>query len=289
MFQSSPSTPHTHRFDIENIEAVDAVLRAGVRRTFNHWGADGWEWRDFEDVVGEAWVDFLQAKRDGRLQEVRESVAASGGDEDRIRKVHWVFVTRIAEYEGLNYLKGHWHLRTASWPAEWEEGEKIQVSPSTGRRLRREFAEALTEAFLDQRVKKGARGAAAASRDVSILDLSIQGYSDDGIAMELGCTPASAKSWRRDIKARLRRIADAGGLDTPDHPAPAPGHTCARCGAPAHSWHHIVPRRAGGEDGETTPLCLDCHSEAENWYMRQERPGLTAADWRTIFEEWLHY
>lgn len=281
---SSPAT-----FTPDSIESANQTLRDGVARVLRRYAAEPGQWAEYEDIVAESWLAFLNSRRDGSFDGIEPAVRASGGDDRRVRKVQWIFVTRCAEYEALNFLRSRWNLRQRDWP-QMEDGEDWDApdpSPSTGRFLQPELAEALKGAFLAQRVKKGERGEKAAARDVRILDLKIRGYSDDGIAVELGCTPKSAKSWQRDVRARLRRIVAQGGLDLPDFPTPAAGHTCARCAAPAHSWHHIVPKRAGGEDHETVPLCLECHSEAENWNMRQEWPGMSPDDWRTLYAEWL--
>lgn len=281
------STPAA--FNPQHVESIDQTLRAGVTRVFRRYAAEPWQWREHEDVVAEAWLVFLKTRKDGTFDGIEGSVRESGGDDRRVRKVQWVFVTRCAEYEAFNFLRSCWRLRQHDWP-QTEDGEDLDVpdsSPSTGRFLRPELAKALEQAFLAQRSKRGARGEKAAARDVRILDMRIRGYSFDGIAVELGCTPASAESWQRDVRARLRRIVTQGGLDLPDFPAAAAGNACARCAAPAHSWHHVVPRRAGGEDYETVPLCLECHSEVENWYMRQECPDMTPEDWRTVYAEWL--
>ncbi len=162
------------------------------------------------------------------------------------------------------------------------------MMPHSFRSLRRDIADLLEEEFYLQRAKRGARGHAAAKREVNLLKLTIEGFSDDGIALELGASPGSIPTWRRQVKARLRRIQATGGIDLPDQPLRAAGQTCVRCGVAAHSLHHIVPRRAAGPDDSANlvPLCLDCHSEVEAEYMRQERPGLKPADWQGIFERW---
>ena len=52
----------------------------------------------------------------------------------------------------------------------------------------------------------GQRRMAAAARDTLIVDLIFQGYSDEGIALELGTTYYSVRTWRGQIKRRLRHM-----------------------------------------------------------------------------------
>lgn len=69
-----------------------------------------------------------------------------------------------------------------------------------------------------------------------------------------------------------------------------PTKRCVRCGAESATYHHVVPRRHGGEDSisNLAILCINCHSDVENWYLRQDRSGLKPDDWRRIFREWLN-
>ena len=57
------------------------------------------------------------------------------------------------------------------------------------------------------------RGRRAASRDVAILNLIAQGYSDEGIALEIGATYASVRTYRKHLKNSLKSILE--GLSTP--------------------------------------------------------------------------
>ena len=63
----------------------------------------------------------------------------------------------------------------------------------------------LFDALLAERKKKGTRGKMAAARDVAIISLAVQGYSDEGIAQELGLSVNSIPTLRRRARARLRK------------------------------------------------------------------------------------
>lgn len=66
----------------------------------------------------------------------------------------------------------------------------------------------LAKIFLECRNKRGDRGRTAASRDAAILDLLARGYSDDGIALELGISWYSVREYRKIIKRNLRKELD---------------------------------------------------------------------------------
>lgn len=289
-----PDFTTTH-FPLDDPEAVEAALWLGANkqlRLLGEWGLGG----DFNDILQSAWCDWLESVAGGDIERLKQNVAATASTPEEIRlrtsRAVFSFLQQVGRYAAWNHVKRNRSFAPVSLDVgdlDIRDAETVRTAARTGRRLPRWMEEPLETAFLAQRAKKGKRGEEAARRDVRVIAFAIEGYSDDGIAMELGCTTQSAKSWRAQAKARLRRVVAQGGLDTPDFPIPASGHECARCHAPAHSWHHVVPQRAGGQDLETVPLCLECHSEAEGWYMRQERPGLTADDWRAIYNEWLTY
>lgn len=278
-------------FNLDSVEHIDFVLGIGVRRQLRVLDEIA-AWQEIEDVQQEAWIGFLAARQRGELVRLAEDVRGGcATDEEfvgRFRRAAWMFVQRCGEFAAWNYVKRRFIHDVRAVELTPEAEECVQVMPHSFRSLRKEFAALLEEEFYLQRAKRGARGRAAAKRDVAVLKLAIEGFSDDGIALEIGSTPEACKSWRAQVKARLRRIQATGGIDLPDQPLRAAGQTCVRCGAPAHSLHHIVPRRAAGPDepANLVPLCLDCHSEVEAEYMRQERPGLKPADWQGIFERW---
>lgn len=139
----------------------------------------------------------------------------------------------------------------------------------------------LFEIFLASRQKRGGRGERASMRDAHIVLAICRGESKAGIASDLGISLAVLKVYRK----RARRVLKAY---LAVHPA-LELVVCRACGCPAQTRHHIVPRRAdgAGDDDNLAWLCNDCHAEVENFYMRQERPGLAGADWRELFSIWL--
>lgn len=68
---------------------------------------------------------------------------------------------------------------------------------------------ALCRLFADGRRKGGDRGRRAAERDATICDLLHQGYSDEGICLEMGIPYVSLREYRKLIKNRLREALNA--------------------------------------------------------------------------------
>ena len=65
----------------------------------------------------------------------------------------------------------------------------------------------LTDLFLKFRSKRGRRGYEASLRDAKICKMILAGYSNEGIAQELGQSPDNVRRYRTDIRRRLTKIA----------------------------------------------------------------------------------
>lgn len=78
-----------------------------------------------------------------------------------------------------------------------------------------EINNALLNEFYQQRVKRGERGLEAAMQEVLILDLLHQGWSDEGIALELGIAWWSVRTYRNRIRERLRILAEKKNISIP--------------------------------------------------------------------------
>lgn len=97
--------------------------------------------------------------------------------------------------------------------------ETVEAAAATSRDpLPQEISAELFSAFYAQRKPSGPhngaehrsggqRRIAAAARDALIVDLLYQGYSDEGIALEIGTTYLSVRTYRKQIKNRLRKMS----------------------------------------------------------------------------------
>ena len=110
---------------------------------------------------------------------------------------------RIGKHAAQEYVRKNGSFyRNVAFLSDEVEGTKSETSS--------DFtfpSDTLEEAFLQQRNKKGDRGRKAAARDVKILEMIIQGYSNDGIALEIGSTPTSVATYRKQIRRRLADFA----------------------------------------------------------------------------------
>ena len=81
----------------------------------------------------------------------------------------------------------------------------LSESPSSGQRssLPPDVKNFLFDIFFTSRIKRGQRGKRAAAREVKIIDLVWQGYSNVGIANELNISTSAAKRYRLNARQRL--------------------------------------------------------------------------------------
>lgn len=77
-----------------------------------------------------------------------------------------------------------------------------------------DVAAQLAELLLKCRAKRGERGKRAAWRDVQICDFLSRGYSDDGIALEMGLSYTSVREYRKRLKEKLRQLTVGNFSDT---------------------------------------------------------------------------
>lgn len=144
--------------------------------------------QDYEDVVSSATLGSLKAQASPKHSPVYEFVAAKneavkfiisqvfkGGSTDRLKD--------LENYEG-----------------EPEFISQLEIDESQ-----------LADMFLKHRVKRGQRGYKASRRDARICKLILEGYSNEGIAQELGQSPHNIRRYRTDIRHRLREVAKQKG------------------------------------------------------------------------------
>jgi DNA-directed RNA polymerase specialized sigma24 family protein len=99
-------------------------------------------------------------------------------------------------------------LEDAGFQARAEERQEYVREP-----LPPEQAAALLRIFYDSRSKRGRRGLMAAVRDVRIVNCVVMGYTNTGIAHELGLpSRREASHYRLSIRARLRNYAERKGV-----------------------------------------------------------------------------
>lgn len=107
------------------------------------------------------------------------------------------------------------HNPRATLSIENIEGESLDLpaaddEPRVG--LPEEITVPLWEMLYASRKRAGGeRAAQAADRDLAILWFISRGFSNEGIAQELGQSPANIRRYRVDIRERLERIANQSG------------------------------------------------------------------------------
>lgn len=80
---------------------------------------------------------------------------------------------------------------------------------SSKKELDWQIVSALCSEFYAQRARQGGdRAAKAAARDAMIVALLYAGFSDEAIALEIGSTYSSVRTYRKQIKRRLRLILE---------------------------------------------------------------------------------
>lgn len=176
-----------------DILRLSEEFRYGAEYCLRHWVGLP------EDMIVKVIDDIIQSAWVRHLEKPGESPFYSG------RLAAQNFVKRNgAFYKNTTALDDHieYQTRTSREP------------------LPQEISAALFEEFFKQRKPSGPRAGAenrtggkrrlaAAARDTLIVDLLWQGYSDEGVAMEIGCTYYSLRTYRRQIKDRLRSIKNA--------------------------------------------------------------------------------
>jgi hypothetical protein len=99
-------------------------------------------------------------------------------------------------------------LEEAGWQARAEEHEREYTRDP----LPVEYNNKLFDIFYRSRNKRGGRGMMAAVRDVRIVNCVWMGYTNAGIAHELGlASRGDASHYRQSIQARLRSYAEKAG------------------------------------------------------------------------------
>jgi len=137
-----------------------------------------------EEILQEAWLRYLENDPDS--DERRDPFLAG-------KRAAAAFLRRErGQYKSLSL----------------EPSISVAAHDEEDRELCLDIVATLEDIFLQQRRKRGDRGAAAAKRDAKILSLLVAGYSDDGIALELSLSPTSVKRYRNQIRRRLEAIAN---------------------------------------------------------------------------------
>lgn len=144
-------------------------------------GAPPWSWEDWEDMIQAA-----------RLALWRTPAGLS----DAQRFTHARYAVIAAYHDHLGYNPA----RTVPLSAARAVAEP---DPDGGTSLAPHMVVTLTQLFLGDRRQRHGRAVAGALRQVQIVDLLLQGYRNDAIALELGMTVNAVKRARASIKTSL--------------------------------------------------------------------------------------
>lgn len=107
-------------------------------------------------------------------------------------------------------LRDYWRQRHADalrFAAELDAANLGIVRQHDERALADDLAAELFDMFVEQRQKRGRRGASAAQRDVQIISLLVAGFSNEGIGLEIGISAHDVAHYRKQIQARLLTAA----------------------------------------------------------------------------------
>lgn len=171
--------------DTSEINALNDKFKHGILCSFYFAGRPPSD-DEMDDYVSEAWVRWLSTEDPMEKQSPRLCAKRSAAAQMR----RW---GRRADNEVWS------ELREDSDPLHREMREPMPV----------EMRNALLVEFQTQRRKGGERGLWAAARDVAILNLLWQGYNDKEIGAQLDMPHYSLRTYRRQIKERLRHMLES--------------------------------------------------------------------------------
>lgn len=137
--------------------------------------------QDYEDTVGAAALGAVKGQSYQPDNQTYEFACAK-------REAIGFIINQVFEQGRTSSLQDY-----TDYEKEPEFVSPLQVSESQ-----------LADLFLKHRKKKGRRGYNAAVRDAKICNLILAGYSNAGIAQELGISEHNIRRYRTDIRKRLK-------------------------------------------------------------------------------------
>lgn len=165
-----------------NTQEINKEIECGVRVTLR-FASRSPAPDEMDDYVQDAWVRYLstsdsEEKANPRLCSKRSTAAS-------MRR---------------------WTTKTKPLDSIFEQQPEVErpTRPAMPEFMR----SALLEEFQQQRRKGGVRGLLASARDLAILNLLWQGYSDNSICAQLEMPHYSLRTYRRQIKERLRHMLE---------------------------------------------------------------------------------
>lgn len=166
-------------------DQAERVARQATRAAWRRLGQPRWSSEDWEDGQQEARLAVWQYRdRDERNQFLRARSAVLN-----------YYTRQIAAHNPLSTMP----LRVESVGATIEDNTAALPGQVVAR---------LVNLFLAARSQRRGRAVQAAVRDVRIVDLLVQGYNNDGVALELGMSVDHVKRARAFIKTTLRTEAE---------------------------------------------------------------------------------
>lgn len=175
----------------------DDLARHAARSAHLLLGAPAWTEQDWEDMLQEARIALWSAP-------------AHLGDGGRFIRARWAVMTAYVRQVVA-------HNPASTLPID--RAEAVELVEDETVRLPPEVAATLANLFLGDRKQRQGRAVEAALRQVQIMDLLVQGYRNDAIALALDMTVADVKSARAKIKASLAAEAIRLHRLTPDEAA----------------------------------------------------------------------
>ncbi len=166
------------------MSTLGKLIGGAAKAAKNRLNAADFTPQDYQDVVGSAALGAVRGRGKEPGNSSYEFVCAKN---EAMRFI----LTQIFDKGHTSHLQDY----------ESYEGEPQFISPLEVSESR------LADLFLKHRSKKGRRGKNASLRDAKICNLILAGYSNDGIAQEMGISRHNVRRYRTDIRARLAKIA----------------------------------------------------------------------------------
>ncbi len=192
------------------------LARGAARAAWLRLGQTPWSSQDWEDAVQDAALEMFKARR--------VAVVQFAGDEERQRRYIFGAAKRAALVGWLRRTMAH--NPADPYPLDFSEWlEAVEPESDSSRRLSERQRADLLALFCAGKKQKQGRAVAACARNVEIVDLLVQGYRNESIAVALGVPVNSVKKYRAEIKAALRLEAARRGIPigTANHVSPATG------------------------------------------------------------------
>ncbi len=171
---------------------IDQALRAGVWRAMKEFPVEHCPTDLLEDCLGDAWLTWLSHPRQADDEIGLRRLAMSVGRQVAINRI-----MRKTPRWSTNLTAREQELWQAAARAEEREGLSYEIS------------ERLYAHFLKQRKRGGKRTQDAAARDLAIIQMVTEGYTNEGIAHVLGLSPNSIPALRKLIRRALRKLGDS--------------------------------------------------------------------------------